>query len=80
MNFKFSVDQAVEYTPRGGKAGLFTVVRQMPEEYGAFDRKYQIRNEQESFVRSVLECELVASDKPQQDYAVIASLRHTSRY
>ena len=33
MSFKFFVGQAVEYTPAGEKAaGLYKVVRQMPEE------------------------------------------------
>ena len=33
MSFKFFVGQAVEYTPVGEKtAGLYKIVRQMPEE------------------------------------------------
>jgi len=38
MSFKFFVGQAVEYTPVGEKtAGLYKIVRQMPEEEQAFD-------------------------------------------
>ena len=35
MAFKFSLAQAVEYKPLGRTAGLFTVIRHMPEEHGA---------------------------------------------
>ena len=80
MNFKFSIGQAVEYTPRGGSIGLFTVVRHMPEEFQAFDRRYRIKNQNEDFDRNVFECDLIASDKRPEDYAVAGRLRHTSRY
>jgi len=43
MNFKFSVGQTVEYAPRGGRAGMFTTIRHMPEEHDAFDLKYRIK-------------------------------------
>ena len=58
MSFKFSTGQAVEYKPTGGMLGLYTVIRQMPEEFRAFDRKYRIKSEQEGFERTVLECDL----------------------
>jgi hypothetical protein len=46
MSFKFFVGQAVEYTPVGEKtAGLYKIVRQMPEEEQAFDLKYLIKSE-----------------------------------
>ena len=62
MGFKFIVGQPVEYKPAGGSVGLFTVVRQMPEEFRAVDRKYRIKSKNEGFERSVLECDLSASD------------------
>ena len=44
MSFKFFVGQAVEYTPVGEKAaGLYKVVKQMPEEEHAFDLRYRIK-------------------------------------
>jgi hypothetical protein len=58
MTFKFTVGQAVEYKPAGGKIGLFRVIRQMPEEFRAIDRIYRIKNESEGFERNVLECDL----------------------
>lgn len=72
MEFKYDVGQAVEYRPIGGKVGLFTVVRRMPEEHGAFDRKYRIKSGREGFERSVLECDLSASDKPESMYDELA--------
>ena len=80
MNFKFLIGQAVEYTPRGGTAGLFTVVRQMPEESQAIDLKYRIKNQQEGFERSVFECDLMASDKRQEDFAASTMRRNTGKY
>jgi hypothetical protein len=68
MEFKFAVGQAVEYKPIGGNTGLFTVVRRMPEEHGAVDRKYRIKSVREGFERSVLECDLSPSDKPESMY------------
>lgn len=63
MGFKFNVGQAVEYKPAGGAVGLYTVVRQMPEEFRAFDRKYRIKGAREGFERNVLECDLRESEK-----------------
>jgi hypothetical protein len=80
MNFKFSVGQAVEYTPRGGTVGLFEVVRQMPEEFQAYDRKYLIKNPQEGFERNVPECDLSASDRRPEEFGELRRLRHTSKY
>jgi hypothetical protein len=62
MGFKFTVGQPVEYKPAGGTVGLFTVIRQMPEEFRAVDRKYRIKGIHEGFERNVLECDLNASD------------------
>jgi hypothetical protein len=58
MAFKFSVGEVVEYKPRGQSAGLFSVIRHMPEEDGAGDRKYCIKSRQEGFERTVSEFEL----------------------
>jgi len=75
MRFKFTAGQAVEYKPNGGNVGLFTVIRQMPEEFRAVDRKYQIKSQQEEFERNVLECDLSASDEPESTYSVVLPLR-----
>jgi hypothetical protein len=75
MDFKFSVGQAVEYTPRGGTVGLYTVVQQMPEELQVFERRYRIKNLQEGFQRTVLEYDLGASDKQPEDFPTSSPLR-----
>ena len=78
MDFKFAVGQMVEYKPIGRQqAGLFNVVRQMPEEFQAVDRRYRIKSAQESFERNVLECDLVAADKPPEAYAPLGPLRRS---
>jgi hypothetical protein len=69
MSYKFVVGQAVEYKPTGATVGLFKVVRQMPEEFQAIDRKYRIKNAHEGFERNVLECDLSASIKGEEEYA-----------
>ena len=69
MTYKFAVGQAVEYKPTGAKVGLFRVIRQMPEELQAIDRKYRIKSDHEGFERSVLECDLSASDRDEHQYA-----------
>jgi hypothetical protein len=70
MSFKFSVGQAVEYTPMGEKvAGLYTVTRQMPMEEGAFDLKYRIKSEAEVYERGVLECQLSSEVGLASEYA-----------
>jgi hypothetical protein len=79
MTFKFSAGQAVEYTPRGGKLGLFTVIRQMPEEDKAFDRIYRIKSNQ-GVQWSAQECDLVATENRQERYAAPAPFRNTSKY
>ncbi len=75
MSFKFAIGQAVEYKPAGRQTGLFSVVRQMPEEFQAVDRRYRIKSDQEGFERNVLECDLSASDKPVDAYQTFAPLR-----
>ena len=61
MTFKYQVGQSVEYKPIGRGAELFSVVRQMPDEHNAVDRRYRIKSERESFERNVMECDLSAS-------------------
>ena len=80
MAFKFSVGQSVEYKPTGGQVALFTVVRQMPEEFRAIDRKYRIKSDQESFERNVLECDLRRPSGPPETYAAILPLRRSGGY
>ena len=73
MPFKFSVGQAVEYTPIGGKkAGLYKVTRRMPVEQAA-DLKYRIKSEAEVYERNVLECHLSSDVSDESEYATIKS-------
>jgi hypothetical protein len=73
MPFKFSVGQAVEYTPVGGeKAGLYRVTRRMPVEQAA-DLKYRIKSEAEVYERNVLECHLSSDVSDESEYATIKS-------
>jgi hypothetical protein len=74
MSFKFTVGQTVEYKPVGAELALFKVIRQMPEEFRAVDRKYRIKSEQEGFERSVLECDLYAASGPEVNYPPLQSL------
>lgn len=68
MAFKFSVGQAVEYRPQGQSAGLFAVIRHMPEEHGATGRKYRIKSLREGFERTVTEYDLVPADLTEGAY------------
>ena len=70
MAFKFLVGQAVEYTPRGEKtAGLYKIIRQMPQEEQAADLKYLIKSDAEACERNVLECELSSDVGAESEYA-----------
>ena len=70
MSFKFFVGQAVEYTPVGEQtAGLYKVVKQMPEEEHAFDLRYGIKSEAEAYERNVLECQLSSNVRGEREYA-----------
>ena len=80
MTFKFSVGQAVEYKPTGGHLTRFMIVRQMPEEFRAIDRKYRIKSEQEGFERNVLECDLSVASLPPDSYAPVLPLRRSGGY
>jgi len=77
MAHKFSVGQAVEYKPIGAQVGYFKVVRLMPEEFQAIDRKYRIKSVQEGFERNVLECDLSPSIIQEEQYAPLRSLRRS---
>jgi hypothetical protein len=77
MNYKFAVGQSVEYKPAGGKPGLFKVIRRMPEEIQAIDRKYRIKSDSEGFERNVLECDLSPSVKSADLYAAVLPLRRS---
>jgi hypothetical protein len=56
MSFKFFVGQAVESTPIGEKtAGLYKILRQMPNEDQATDFRYLIKSEAEAYERIVSE-------------------------
>jgi hypothetical protein len=79
MSFKFSVGQAVEYTPTGEKrAGLYRVVRQMPMEEQAVDLKYRIKSDAEAYERNVLECQLSSDVGAEGEYPTTKA-RHDSR-
>ena len=70
MSFKFSVGQAVEYTPPGEKqARLYTISRQMPAEEHATDLKYRIKSESEPYERNVPESQLSSDVGMETDYA-----------
>jgi hypothetical protein len=70
MSFKFSVGQAVEYTPIGEKkANLYRISRQMPEEQQATDLRYRIKSEAEAYERNVPESQLSPDVRPENEYA-----------
>jgi hypothetical protein len=72
MSFKFTVGQAVEYTPIGEKrAGLYKVTRHMPKEEQAADLKYRIKSDAEAYERNVLECHLSSDVSDDSEYATI---------
>ena len=56
---------------------LFVVVRQMPEEFQAVDRRYCIKSSQEGFERNVMECDLSPSMIPQEQYDPPMRLRRS---
>jgi hypothetical protein len=81
MAYKFLVGQVVEYTPIGEKkAGLYRIVRQMPEEQQADDLRYRIKSEAEAYERNVPECQLSSDVGAESEYITIKSrLPHGSR-
>jgi len=77
MGFKYAVGQAVEYRPVGANIALFLVVRRMPEEFQALDRRYCIKSVQEGFERNVMECDLSPSFMPEEQYDPPMRLRRS---
>jgi hypothetical protein len=80
MSFKFAVGQAVEYKPVGANLALFVVVRRMPEEFQAIDRRYCIKSAQEGFERNVMECDLSPSAIPEEQYELPTRLRRSGSH
>jgi hypothetical protein len=78
MAHKFRVGERVSFKPMGQKVGLYKVIRHMPEEFLAIDRKYRIKSDQEGFERTVLECDLSPSVIPEEAYEPVRPLRRTS--
>jgi hypothetical protein len=78
MAHKFRVGERVSFKPMGQKVGHYTVIRHMPEEFLAIDRKYRIKNNQEGFERTVLECDLSLSLVPEEAYEPVRPLRRAS--
>jgi hypothetical protein len=71
MSFKFLVGEAVEYTPIGEKtAGLYRILRQMPDEDGATDLRYRIKSESEAHERNVPETMLTSGVVAESEYAL----------
>ena len=58
MSFKYAVGATVHYEAMGHEAGLFTVVRHMPEEPTESHRRYRIKHADEGFERNVFEYSL----------------------
>jgi hypothetical protein len=75
MAHKFKIGDMVEYKAIGAKTTLFRVVRRMPEEFQAYDWKYRIKSDEESFERNVLECDLSPSIVPDATYEPVKRLR-----
>jgi hypothetical protein len=78
MAFKFSIGQAVEYKPQGQSAGLFKVIRHMPEEDGASGKKYRIKSLREGFERTVTEYDLGPADLSEGAYPLLVKLPKAS--
>ena len=76
MSFKFLVGEVVEYTPIGEKmAGLYKILRQMPDEDQATDLRYRIKSETESYERNVPEGLLRSDVGAESEYAAIKPRR-----
>jgi hypothetical protein len=52
----------------GQSAGLFKVIRHMPEEHGATGKKYRIKSLREGFERTVTEYDLKPADLAEDAY------------
>ena len=79
MAYKFAAGQSVEYTPAGGKLGLFKVVRCMPVEPQHDEPRYRIKGDYEGFERVALEFDLYPA-KPGSSYAPPTNMRRTATH
>jgi hypothetical protein len=79
MNFKFSPGQSVEFSPVGGVAGRYNVVRSMPLEPHQDEPKYRIRGELAGEERVVSECSLNENVGSPHDYELAARTRDALR-
>lgn len=68
MMHKFAVGQAVEYSPFGQAAALYTVTRHLPVEDRDGERKYRLKRLSEGFERTAPEYDLTATDRPESAY------------
>ena len=80
MAHSFKVGQLVEYRPIGAKVSLYKIIRHLPEEFPATDWKYRIKSDQESFERTVLECDLSPSIVPEALYGEVKPLRRAGSH
>ena len=80
MAHKYCVGQAVEYKPIGAQIGYYKVIRQMPEEFQAVDRRYRIKSVQEGFERNVLECDLSPALVSEELYGPLRPLRRSGAH
>ena len=69
--FKFFVGQAVEFTPIGENvAGLYKILRQMPNADRATDLQYRVKSDAEAFERNVPEIMLRSGESTEREYAL----------
>jgi hypothetical protein len=78
MGFAYQVGDSVAYKPVGAKLGLFTVMRWMPEEFQAVDRRYLIRSVANGSERNVMECDLSRPTLPDDAYDTGPLVRRVS--
>jgi len=72
MSFKFLIGQAVEYTPIGeNKAGLYKILRQMPNANRATDLQYRVKSDSEVFERNVPEIMLSSGESTEREYTLL---------
>lgn len=72
MNFKFSAGQTVEFSPTGGVAGRYSVVRSMPLEPHHDEPRYRIKGELAGEERVVSESSLNEDVGTSHEYEVVA--------
>jgi hypothetical protein len=72
MSFKFLVGQAVEYTPIGEHiAGLYKILRRMPNADRATDLQYRVKSDSEVFERNVPEIMLSSGESTEREYTLL---------